>query len=119
MPPRKPTRQGEPAHLMLVQRSEVVYVHPGHMTDRGAPSAVSRTRAVRRTAGQSRAVTDDLGYFGPASVTWRVLTDPAAGVGGVRALFLQALHHRAIAGVNEHGDFGDDFCRGFSARHST
>ncbi|MGH3887235.1 MAG: oxygenase MpaB family protein [Pseudonocardiaceae bacterium] len=54
-------------------------------------------------------MTDDLGYFGPGSVTWRVLADPAAGVGGVRALFLQALHPRAMAGVHEHGGFSNDF----------
>ncbi len=52
---------------------------------------------------------DDLGYFGPASVTWRVLADPAAGVGGISALFLQALHPRAMAGVDEHSDFGTNF----------
>ncbi|HEV7450671.1 MAG TPA: oxygenase MpaB family protein [Pseudonocardiaceae bacterium] len=52
---------------------------------------------------------EDLGYFGPDSVTWRVLTDPAVGVGGIRALFLQALHPRAMAGVHEHGDFSNDF----------
>ncbi len=51
----------------------------------------------------------DLGYFGPESVTWRVLTDPAAGVGGVRALFLQALHPLAMAGVHEHAGFETDF----------
>ncbi|MGQ0775254.1 MAG: oxygenase MpaB family protein [Pseudonocardiales bacterium] len=48
---------------------------------------------------------EDLGYFGPDSVTWRVLADPAVGVGGISALFLQALHPRAMAGVHEHTDF--------------
>lgn len=54
-------------------------------------------------------MTDDLGYFGPDSVTWRVLADPAAGVGGVRALFLQALHPLAMAGVHQHSNFREDF----------
>ena len=54
---------------------------------------------------------DDLGYFGPGSITWRVLADPAAGVGGISALFLQALHPLAMAGVHEHGDFATDFWR--------
>jgi uncharacterized protein (DUF2236 family) len=49
------------------------------------------------------------GYFGPDSVTRRVIADPAAGVGGIRALFLQALHPRAMAGVAQHSDFADDF----------
>ncbi|MGH3917350.1 MAG: oxygenase MpaB family protein [Pseudonocardiaceae bacterium] len=52
---------------------------------------------------------EDLGYFGPDSVTWRVLADPAAGVGGISALFLQALHPRAMAGVSEHSDFRTNF----------
>ncbi len=52
---------------------------------------------------------DDFGLFGPDSVTWRVIGDPAAGVGGIRALFLQALHPRAMAAVHEHSSFPDDF----------
>ena len=51
----------------------------------------------------------DLGYFGPASVTWRVLADPTANIAGVRALFLQALHPLAMAGVHEHSDFDTAF----------
>ena len=51
----------------------------------------------------------DDGYFGPGSVTWRVLADPAVGVGGLAALFLQALHPRALAGVDQHSDFRNDF----------
>jgi uncharacterized protein (DUF2236 family) len=54
-------------------------------------------------------VADDLGYFGPDSVTWRVLADPAAGLGGIRALFLQALHPLAMAGVHQHSNFSADF----------
>ncbi len=36
--------------------------------------------------------TPDPGFFGPASVSWRVHHDPANVVGGIRALILQALH---------------------------
>ncbi len=42
-------------------------------------------------------------------MTWRVLADPAAGVGGVSALYLQALHPRAMAAVHEHSDFSTNF----------
>jgi uncharacterized protein (DUF2236 family) len=42
-------------------------------------------------------------------VTWRVLADPAVGVGGVRALFLQALHPLTMAGVHERAGFETDF----------
>ncbi len=44
----------------------------------------------------------DEGYFGPDSVTWKVVADPAVTVGGLRALFLQALHPLAMAGVSQH-----------------
>jgi uncharacterized protein (DUF2236 family) len=50
----------------------------------------------------------DLGYFGPDSVTWRVHADPVMWVGGLRALFLQALHPLAMAGVEQHAGFRDD-----------
>lgn len=52
---------------------------------------------------------DDLGLFGPGSITWRVLADPATGIGGLRALFLQALHPLAMAGVYEHSGYQDNF----------
>lgn len=51
----------------------------------------------------------DLGYFGPQSVTWQVLADPTANIGGMRALFLQALHPHAMAGVHQHSDFRTAF----------
>lgn len=50
----------------------------------------------------------DLGYFGPDSVTWRLHSDPMQWVGGVRALFLLALHPLAMAGVEQHSTFRDD-----------
>lgn len=50
-----------------------------------------------------------LGYFGPGSVTWKVMADPAAGPGGIAALFTQALHPRALAGVDQHSDFQTQF----------
>lgn len=56
----------------------------------------------------SRPVTGDEGLFGPDSVTWRVHSDAAMFVGGVRALFLQALHPLAMAGVAEHSAFRTD-----------
>ena len=50
----------------------------------------------------------DPGLFGPGSVTWRVHADPVMGVGGLRALHLQALHPLAITGVAQHSDFRND-----------
>ena len=50
----------------------------------------------------------DAGLFGPDSVTWRVHADPLTGVGGLRALLLQALHPVAMAAVSEHSRFRED-----------
>ncbi|MGI5127648.1 oxygenase MpaB family protein [Pseudonocardia sp. CA-107938] len=50
-----------------------------------------------------------VGYFAPHSPTRVVIGDPAALVGGISALYLQALHPRAMAGVLEHSSFPDDF----------
>ena len=51
---------------------------------------------------------DDLGYFGPQSVTWRLHADPMQWVGGIRALFLMAQHPLAMAGVAEHSTYRVD-----------
>ncbi len=48
------------------------------------------------------------GLFGPDSVSWRVIGHPAALVGGLRALLLQALHPLAMAGVAQHSNYLDD-----------
>ncbi len=50
----------------------------------------------------------DLGLFGPDSVTWRVNSDPVLSIAGLRALLLQSLHPRAMAGVSQHSDFRAD-----------
>ncbi|MFJ9865663.1 oxygenase MpaB family protein [Streptomyces sp. NPDC101165] len=50
----------------------------------------------------------DPGLFGPASVTWQAHGDPMMWVAGVRALYLQALHPRAVRGVMQNSDFRRD-----------
>lgn len=50
----------------------------------------------------------DPGLFGVGSASWRVLGEPAAIVGGVRALLVQLLHPHAMAGVADHSQFRDD-----------
>jgi uncharacterized protein (DUF2236 family) len=47
----------------------------------------------------------DAGYFGPGSITWRVHADPMMLVGGLRALYLQALYPPAMAAVATHSNF--------------
>ncbi|MCF2534029.1 oxygenase MpaB family protein [Yinghuangia soli] len=48
------------------------------------------------------------GLFGPDSVTWQLHADPTMWVAGVRALYLQALHPRAVRGVVQNSDFRKD-----------
>ncbi|MFC9279468.1 oxygenase MpaB family protein [Streptomyces collinus] len=50
----------------------------------------------------------DPGLFGPFSVTWQVHGDPMMWVAGIRALYLQALHPRAVRGVLQNSDFRRD-----------
>ncbi|MGH9035460.1 MAG: oxygenase MpaB family protein, partial [Acidimicrobiia bacterium] len=69
----------------------------GHLVDTGT----TRERMLNPEA--------DLGWFGPASVTWRVHADISMLVAGVAAFALQSLHPRALAGVVDHSSFGDDF----------
>ena len=51
---------------------------------------------------------EDDGFFGPASVAWRVSADLAAPVAGLRSLLIQALHPLAMAGVDQHSDWRTD-----------
>ncbi|MER5375676.1 oxygenase MpaB family protein [Streptomyces sp. NPDC002553] len=53
-------------------------------------------------------MTADPGLFTPASVTWQLHADPMMWVAGIRALYLQALHPRAVRGVMENSDFRED-----------
>lgn len=50
----------------------------------------------------------DPGMFGPDSVSWRVIGDVAAFVGGVRALLVQAAHPEVVAGVADHSLYRRD-----------
>jgi len=48
-------------------------------------------------------VDQDLGYFGPGSVSWQVDREITVLFGGARALLLQAAHPLVVAGVNQTG----------------
>ncbi len=50
----------------------------------------------------------DCGVFGPASMVWCVHSSTATLLGGARALVLQALEPRALAGVSNHSRFQSD-----------
>ncbi|MFI7501568.1 oxygenase MpaB family protein [Streptomyces sp. NPDC049687] len=53
-------------------------------------------------------MTGDPGLFTPSSVTWQLHGDPMMWVAGIRALYLQALHPRAVRGVTQNSDFRRD-----------
>ncbi|MGW0827245.1 oxygenase MpaB family protein [Streptomyces sp. NPDC002845] len=53
-------------------------------------------------------MTADPGLFGPSSVTWQMHGDPMMWVAGIRALYFQALHPRAVRGVMQNSDFRRD-----------
>jgi len=50
----------------------------------------------------------DDGFFGPASVTWRLSADLSAPVAGLRSVLIQALHPLAMAGVDQHSEWRRD-----------
>lgn len=50
----------------------------------------------------------DPGLLGPESVSWEVIGDVAAFVGGIRALVVQTAHPEVVAGVDEHSQYRTD-----------
>jgi len=53
-------------------------------------------------------VNRDVGLFGPDSVTWKLHREPILLIGGLRSLYLQALHPRAVAAVAQNSGFRSD-----------
>ncbi|MBB4904732.1 oxygenase MpaB family protein [Actinophytocola algeriensis] len=51
---------------------------------------------------------NDAGMFGPDSVSWQLHAEPAMWLAGIRSLYLQALHPRAVAGIVQNSDFRGD-----------
>ena len=95
---------------------DVAY-HPLRQLTAAAPTGLPGVRVlVRRTLGHAfgapgfdpAAGAGDPGLFGPGSASWRVIAEPAAIVGGVRALVVQLLHPLAMAGVADHSAFRTD-----------
>ncbi|HEX5696042.1 MAG TPA: oxygenase MpaB family protein [Acidimicrobiia bacterium] len=50
----------------------------------------------------------DPGLLGPGSISWLVLGDAAAFVGGIRGLLIQAAHPEVVAGVGDHSRYRED-----------
>jgi uncharacterized protein (DUF2236 family) len=53
-------------------------------------------------------VNGDVGLFGPGSVTWKLHQEPILLLGGLRSLYLQALHPRAVAAVAQNSGYRSD-----------
>src|ERR1700758_300102 len=78
------------------------------MTAEVHPAAGLIERAAAAFAGSVPEHPADDGYFGPASVTWRLNGDLSSPVAGLRSLLVQALHPLAMAGVDQHSDWRAD-----------
>src|SRR5262249_46696880 len=77
-----------------------------------APSYATAAGLIERSAaayvsGVPGPRADD-GFFGPASVTWRISGDLGGPVAGLRSLMMQALHPLAMAGVDQHSGWRQD-----------
>ena len=59
-------------------------------------------------AGRVADADADPGYFGPGSMTWRIMGDPMIAVAGLRTIMLQALHPLAMDGVARYSNFESD-----------
>jgi uncharacterized protein (DUF2236 family) len=77
-----------------------------------APSHATAAGLVERSAaayvsGVPQHPADD-GFFGPASVAWRISGDLSGPLAGLRSLMMQALHPLAMAGVDQHSGWRRD-----------
>ncbi|MET0414836.1 MAG: oxygenase MpaB family protein [Actinoplanes sp.] len=53
-------------------------------------------------------MSEDAGLFGPESVTWKLHREPVLLLGGLRSLYLQALHPRAVAAIAQNSGYRAD-----------
>lgn len=77
-----------------------------------------RNRVVRAATGMfkhagyplynSLSYRGDPGLFGPDSVSWQIIGDTSAFIGGIRALLIQAAHPEVVAGVADHSRYRED-----------
>lgn len=88
---------------------------PQPLATLAAPLAGSVRRVLSgRTDGQSqvaRAIAQPpgaQGWFGPGDAIWTVHGSVSTFVGGIRSLYLQALHPLALAGVDQHSTYQQD-----------
>ena len=114
---RSPTNGDVPvvACIRIARQVRTPGVVPTSMTN---PIDIARDRIVAATTGlfahapypldATGAYRGDPGLFGADSVTWPVIGDVAAFVGGIRALLVQAAHPEVVAGVFDHSRYRED-----------
>src|SRR6185503_13626379 len=73
--------------------------------DQRHPPILPAGPARRTRLGTLARVSEDLGYFGPDSVSWQVHKEVTVLFGGARALLMQAAHPLVIAGAGQTGMF--------------
>jgi uncharacterized protein (DUF2236 family) len=76
------------------------------IADPDATGLIERSAAAYASGVPDEAAGD--GFFGPASVAWRMSADLALPVAGLRSLLMQALHPLAMAGVDQHSGWRRD-----------
>jgi uncharacterized protein (DUF2236 family) len=72
-----------------------------------AATGLVERSAAAQVSGIPEHPADD-GYFGPASVAWRISGDATGVIAGLRSLLMQALHPLAMAGVDQHSAWRQD-----------
>jgi len=76
--------------------------------DRSTERDDTTVRRLRPVPQDGEDAEPDLGLFGPGSVSWRVHSEPILGLAGLRALYLQSLHPRAMYGVSQNSRYRED-----------
>ncbi len=80
----------------------------GSMKDRVVRQVTALFAHGPQPLAQTLSYAGDPGLLGPDSVSWEVIGDAAAFVGGIRALLVQAAHPEVVAGVEEHSRYRSD-----------
>ena len=80
----------------------------GRIQDRVADTTAGLFSHGPRPLQRTMEYAGDPGLLGPDSVSWRVVGDVAAFVGGIRALLIQPAHPEVVAGVEQHSAYRTD-----------
>jgi len=83
-------------------------IRPSGLRDAIAESAGSLFSHADYPLSHSLDYPGDEGVFGPQSVTWQVVGDASAFIGGIRSLLIQAAHPEVAAGVLDHSIYETD-----------